>query len=183
MNSSSEDYIQISVPSTNYKKNKKWFTYEERKYIESLIKKGYSTPQIAQLTQRALCSIHTEIAIRSANFHDYNAETAHKLFLDAVARTGKIPNEERRKIMAAEIIKLSIEGKSVGSICFHLQVGPSFVRRVLKKYRAQESNSSLEVTEEVKAPAAGNLYEDLDNKIKSLEMQIQILTELIKEKL
>ena len=140
-----------------------YYTLEERIQIETLISAGLSYPQIARELNRSTVSIATEI-YKGGGRAVYNGKTSHERTLQNMRK--------RRKSFSEEQIAQIEKGISLGLGVCHI--------RKMARCRA------LRISEYIKKQhptyrASARSAEYPTSRIDSLEMQIEILFEQIKE--
>lgn len=138
---------------------------EERLEIEKLIKKGFSGRQIAKTIGRSVSCVAYELRKFRSN-QDYDALEAHKKQQDQnekkyISRRKELTDEQKHII--AEGVAKGWPINKIGDAC-------KLFRETIKTYI---HTTNLETT-------AIDNQSDLETRIKSLEFQVEILTDIIR---
>lgn len=143
--------------------NLKRLTLEERQKIQSMLELGYSMHKIAKELERSHSCIRLEIQ-RSAKNGSYNAESAHQSFHDRNERKKEI----LRGIVPEEVIEhlktLITNGTSVHAARIELGISYQKAVRLIQEHKITPNECIT-----------------LEQRIERLEMQVEILTETIRE--
>jgi hypothetical protein len=143
---------------------KSLYTLEERIQIETLISAGLSCVQIARELNRSADSIENEIQ-RGGGRAVYNGKALHERVLRNLSK--------RRKPLSEEQIAQIEKGISLGLGCYHIRkmagCGTRRIFQYIKKHHPTYK-SFVRTSEQY-----------LTSRIDSLEMQVEILFEQIKE--
>lgn len=149
-------------------KNRNYFSYEERKQIERLfVLEKKRRKEISKILGRSLSSITGEILRGGGD--NYNAEIRHKVVSDAIKLSYSKNRRRPPDILSNEQIEriktLINSGYSQRSISLEVGCSEFFVRNMIKKISLSKPQDLT----------------DIHEKIESIETQIEVIFEILKE--
>ncbi len=163
-------------------------TLAEKKEIERLLSEGCSVGKISYIIGRAYSAVNAEIRFYS-KYGKYEAEYAHNQ-RRKIGRSSRLTAEQNY-----EIITLYKDGMMPSEISMKTKIPPATVYQKLSDYRKstgqaprchqlplpgyEEKKETVKKIKQQTSPESR--LKSLEDKVSSLEMQIEILTETMKE--
>ena len=167
----------LNPEEPNHWKNRTPITFTERQEIERCVALGYGQSRIAREIKRSTGAIYYELVHFSVD-GVYTATEAQKKRDAAWFRQTTSGRVKSNAETIQQVEKLRKEGYSFTRIAHMLNISPSNIPRMIDRYYKRTGKLSVpEPSKELpKAPSES----DLESRVSSLELQIQILVEQIR---